>query len=207
MADKPLSPSQPSSPNRERPATGESAALVVGHSTLNQRNPDNRDAMAEMAERAQMISQEAGTKIAAAMKDVIGAAAGLAGFAVESARDLVQYMVRRGQISQDEADKLIREAEEVNTRRSPRAAKPATDRSAKKADPPREPTRAEPAKGAATATVKRSASSATTKSDKVAKSAKSGAPEKTEKTEKKNVKRPAAQQKAPGKSTPPKKRR
>jgi polyhydroxyalkanoate synthesis regulator phasin len=65
-----------------------------------------------MAARAQEISLEAGSKIAAAMKDVIGAAAGLTGFALESARDLVQYMVRRGQMTQDEADKLIREVEE-----------------------------------------------------------------------------------------------
>jgi polyhydroxyalkanoate synthesis regulator phasin len=72
-----------------------------------------RDTVAEMAERAQLISQEAGSKVASAMKDVISAAAGLAGFAIESARDLVQYMVRRGQMTQEEADKLIREAEEA----------------------------------------------------------------------------------------------
>ena len=82
------------------------------------RSADVRDAMAEMAERAHLISQEAGTKISAAMKDVIGAAAGIAGFAVESARDLVQYMVRRGQMTQDEADKLIREAEDAQGKRS-----------------------------------------------------------------------------------------
>src|SRR5690348_4751856 len=117
MADKPLPPSQPSSSGRERPPTGESAALVVGHPTLNQRHPDNRDAMVEMAARAQEISQEAGSKVAAAMKDVIGAAAGLAGFAIESARDLVQYMVRRGQMTQEEADKLMREAEEAYAKR------------------------------------------------------------------------------------------
>lgn len=75
--------------------------------------------MAEMAERAQLISQEAGTKIAAAMKEVIAAAAGIAGFAVESARDLVQYMVRRGQMTQDEADKLIKEAEDAHRKRNP----------------------------------------------------------------------------------------
>ena len=70
-----------------------------------------------MAARAQEISQEAGSKVAAAMKDVIGAAAGLAGFAIESARDLVQYMVRRGQMTQEEADKLMREAEEAYSKR------------------------------------------------------------------------------------------
>ena len=73
-----------------------------------------RDTVAEMAERAQLISQEAGSKVSAAMKDVISAAAGLAGFAIESARDLVQYMVRRGQMTQEEADKLIRQAEDAH---------------------------------------------------------------------------------------------
>ncbi len=76
-----------------------------------------RDTVAEMAERAQLISQEAGSKVAAAMKDVISAAAGLAGFAIESARDLTQYMVRRGQMTQEEADKLMREAEDAYAKR------------------------------------------------------------------------------------------
>ena len=79
------------------------------------RGADMRDTVAEMAERAQLISQEAGSKVSSAMKDVISAAAGLAGFAIESARDLVQYMVRRGQMTQEEADKLIREAEEAHS--------------------------------------------------------------------------------------------
>jgi polyhydroxyalkanoate synthesis regulator phasin len=70
-----------------------------------------------MAARAHEISLEAGSKMAAAMKDVINAAAGLTGFAIESARDLVQYMVRRGQMTQEEADKLIREAEEAHGKR------------------------------------------------------------------------------------------
>jgi hypothetical protein len=72
-----------------------------------------------MAARAHEISLEAGSKMAAAMKDVINAAAGLTGFAVESARDIVHYMVRRGQMTQDEADKLIREAEEAHGKRNP----------------------------------------------------------------------------------------
>jgi hypothetical protein len=77
------------------------------------RGQDVRDTVAEMAAKAHEISMEAGSKMAAAMKDVIGAAAGYATFAIESARDLVQYMVRRGQMTQDEADKLIREAEDA----------------------------------------------------------------------------------------------
>jgi polyhydroxyalkanoate synthesis regulator phasin len=52
-----------------------------------------------------------------ALRDVIGAAAGMTAFAVESARDLVNYMVRRGQMTQEEADKLIREAEEASSKR------------------------------------------------------------------------------------------
>ena len=78
-----------------------------------------RDTVAEMAERAQLISKEAGTKVAAAMRDVISAAAGIAGFTIESARDLVQYMVKRGQMTPDEADKLIREAEEAHGKKNP----------------------------------------------------------------------------------------
>ncbi len=78
------------------------------------RGQDVRDAVAEMAARAHEISLEAGSKMAAAMKDVINAAAGLTAFAMESARELVQYMVRRGQMTQDEADKLMREVEHAH---------------------------------------------------------------------------------------------
>lgn len=80
------------------------------------RGQDMRDTVAEMAAKAHEISLEAGSKMAAAMKDVIGAAAGYSAFAIESARDLVQYMVRRGQMTQDEADKLIREAEAAHVK-------------------------------------------------------------------------------------------
>jgi polyhydroxyalkanoate synthesis regulator phasin len=75
------------------------------------RGQDVRDTVAEMAAKAHEISLEAGSKMAAAMKDVISAAAGLVAFSLESARDLIQFMVRRGQMTQDEADKLLAEAE------------------------------------------------------------------------------------------------
>lgn len=104
-------PAPPTTPPRRSP----------GH-----RGQDMRDTVAEMAAKAHEISLEAGSKMAGAMKDVINAAAGLAGFAVESARDLVQYMVRRGQMTQDEADKLIREAEEAYNKRHPQARGGAT---------------------------------------------------------------------------------
>jgi polyhydroxyalkanoate synthesis regulator phasin len=71
-----------------------------------------------MAARAHEISLEAGSKMASAMKDVINAAAGLTAFAIESARELVQYMVRRGQMTQDEADKLMRDVESAHGTRS-----------------------------------------------------------------------------------------
>ena len=78
------------------------------------RGQDVRDTMAEMAAKAHEISLEAGSRMTSTMREVVGAAAGLTVFAVESARDLVQYMVRRGQMSQDEADKLMREVESAH---------------------------------------------------------------------------------------------
>jgi hypothetical protein len=38
---------------------------------------------------------------------------------LESARDLLQYMVRRGQMTQEEADKLMREVEASHAKRKP----------------------------------------------------------------------------------------
>ena len=75
------------------------------------RAADARDTAAEMAQRAHEISLEAGSKMAGAMRDVIGAAAGLSDFAIDSARDLITYMVRRGQMGQEEADVLTQQAE------------------------------------------------------------------------------------------------
>ena len=106
MMDK-TNPGEPEPPANPAPV----------HRSPGHRGADMRDTVAELAERAQLISLEAGTKVAAAMKDVISAAAGIAGFAIESARDLVQYMVKRGQMTQDEADKLIRAAEEAHKKR------------------------------------------------------------------------------------------
>jgi polyhydroxyalkanoate synthesis regulator phasin len=130
IMDKPLQPEvAPVPPAPAPPAAG--VPRRPGH-----RGADMRDTVAEMAERAQIISQEAGSKVAAAMKDVISAAAGLTGFAIESARDLVSYMVRRGQMTPEEADKLMREAEAAHDKRpaseksKPTASKIAADRAA-----------------------------------------------------------------------------
>src|SRR5215208_1542291 len=135
MVDKPHSPAQEpvanSAPTPAAPGVPPAPRRGPGH-----RGADMRDTVAEMAERAQLISQEAGSKVAAAMKDVISAGAGIAGFAIESARDLVQYMVRRGQMTPEEADKLIREAEAAHDKRPasekgrPTASKIAAERAA-----------------------------------------------------------------------------
>src|SRR5687767_8917227 len=109
------------------PAAGAPAATpAVTPPVPPRRSPGHRGAdvkvtVAEMAAKAHEISLEAGSKMAAAMKDVINAAAGLSGFVIESARDLVQYMVRRGQMTQEEADKLIREVESAMPKRKPSA--------------------------------------------------------------------------------------
>src|SRR5438105_11038252 len=92
------------------------------------RGADVKDTVAEMAAKAHEISLEAGSKMAAAMKDVIGAAAGLTGLVLESARDLLQYMVRRGQMTQEEADKLMREVEASHAKRKPATAPPSATR-------------------------------------------------------------------------------
>lgn len=99
------------------------------------RGQDVRDAVAEMAARAHEISLEAGSKMASAMKDVINAAAGLTAFAIESARELVQYMVRRGQMTQDEADKLLRDVESAHGKTPKPKAPPAPPKAEKPVKP------------------------------------------------------------------------
>src|SRR5690348_14747903 len=120
MPDKsPVSSVPSAKPHEPGLASGASPGGITPRPTAT-RSPDTAT---ELAERAQLIGEEAGTKVASAMRDVIGAAAGLAGFAVESVRDLVQYLVRRGQMTQDEADRLIREAEETRGKRAPKTVK------------------------------------------------------------------------------------
>ena len=123
MVDKPpaAETKAPDLPPAAPPAQPGVPRRAPGH-----RSTDARDTVAEMALRAQEISQEAGSKIAQAIKDVINAAAGLAGFAIESARDIVQYMVRRGQMTQEEADRIIREVEEAHGKRKPAAKQAAS---------------------------------------------------------------------------------
>jgi hypothetical protein len=98
-------------------ATPEGGPPVPPKRSPGHRGADVKDTVAEMAAKAHEISLEAGSKMAAAMKDVVSAAAGLSGFVIESARDLVQFMVRRGQMTQEEADKLLRQVEEHQPKR------------------------------------------------------------------------------------------
>jgi len=127
-------------PDKEKPAIATPTAPVPALGTPpipprrspGHRGADVKDTVAEMAAKAHEISLEAGSKMAAAMKDVVGAAAGLTGLVVESARDLLQYMVRRGQMTQDEADKLMREVEASHAKRKPFTA-PASTVAAKSA--------------------------------------------------------------------------
>ena len=116
MAEKASAPTAPVTPPPGAPAVP-GGPPVPPRRSPGHRGQDVRDTVAEMTAKAQEISLEAGSKMAAAMKDVIGAAAGLTGFVAESARDLVQYMVRRGQMTQEEADKLIRDVEEHHGKR------------------------------------------------------------------------------------------
>jgi polyhydroxyalkanoate synthesis regulator phasin len=109
------------------------------------RGQDIRDTVAEMAAKAHEISLEAGSKMASAMRDVVGAAAGISAFAIESARDLVNYMVRRGQMSQEEATKLLRDVEEAHGKRPKPAEKAETVKATSKT---KEPAPAAPAKAA-----------------------------------------------------------
>ena len=185
--------------------------------------------MAELAEKAQLISLEAGSKVAAAMKDVISAAVGIAGFAIESARDLTNYMVRRGQMTQDEADKLLREAESAHGKRpasernKPTASKIAAEKAAlakaqaaraaeiaaaafAKAHPPRPPKppskvfMPKPVKGAHAAPKKAAKPAAK-------KAAKKAAPKKAaKKAPAKTAARKPAAKKKPAKKATPKKR-
>ncbi len=101
------------------PTVGATGPLIPPKRSPGHRGADVKDTVAEMAAKAHEISLEAGSKMAAAMKDVIGAAAGLTGLVIESARDLLQYMVRRGQMTQEESDKLMREVEASHAKRKP----------------------------------------------------------------------------------------
>src|SRR5438067_5112924 len=101
------------------PSVAATGPLIPPKRSPGHRGADVKDTVAEMAAKAHEISLEAGSKMAAAMKDVIGAAAGLTGLVLESARDLLQYMVRRGQMTQEEADKLMREVEASHAKRKP----------------------------------------------------------------------------------------
>lgn len=139
-------------------STAPAARRSPGHRAM-----DVHETMAELTRRAHEISADANNKMASAMRDVIGAAAGFATFAVESARDLVQFMVRRGQMTQTEADRLIRDAEAAVAERTPRGtakAEPRTTTPAESsASPAKEPGRRKSARSSAKTPAKATAKS------------------------------------------------
>ena len=190
--------------NEKAPATP--VAVEGGPPTPPKRSPGHRgadvkDTVAEMAAKAHEISLEAGSKMAAAMKDVVNAAAGLSGFVIESARDLVQYMVRRGQMTQEEADKLIRQVEEHQPKR--KAPAPAAPAPAKAAHTPA-PAQAKPAaKHPAAAPAKAPAKT----SAKTAKPAPKAAAKKATPAKKSPAKKPASGKKPAAKKAPAKSKR
>jgi hypothetical protein len=159
-----------------------------------------------MAAKAHEISLEAGSKMAAAMKDVVNAAAGLSGFVIESARDLVQYMVRRGQMTQEEADKLIRQVEEHQPKRKPITPPAPLKSSAPAVQAPKAASHA-PSHVAAHAPVKHAAP-AKAAAKPATKPAKPAKPAKTAKAASKPASKPAAKpaaKKAAAKKPAPKK--
>jgi hypothetical protein len=137
--DKTSEPTPPAAPAVPGAPGVPGAPPVPPKRSPGHRGADVKDTVAEMAAKAHEISLEAGSKMAAAMKDVINAAAGLSGFVIESARDLVQYMVRRGQMTQEEADKLIREVEAALPKKKPAAASHASAKSAAPHKPAHKP--------------------------------------------------------------------
>lgn len=167
------------------------------------RGAEVKDTVAEMAAKAHEISLEAGSRMAAAMKDVVNAAAGLTGFVLESARDLVQYMVRRGQMTQEEADKLIRQAEEAQANR-PKVAPPkaAPAPSAPPASPLAEE---EEALAAAKPAAKPAAKKAPAKAKSAPKTDKAESEDAEEETDEKPAKKAATKTTAAKKSTTKKK--
>lgn len=117
MADK-------SVPGDGRPEDSEQASPTASRKGSAFHGMDMRDSLAELAARAQAIGQEAAGKVAAAMREAIGSAGEIAAFSIESVRDLVQFMVKRGHITAEEGEKLLREAEQASARRAPSPARP-----------------------------------------------------------------------------------
>jgi hypothetical protein len=204
-----------SEPGTVTPPAADGSPPVPPKRSPGHRGADVKDTVAEMAAKAHEISLEAGSKMSAAMKDVVNAAAGLTGFVMESARDLVQFMVRRGQMTQEEADKLIRQVEEHQPKRKPvtppspkaeavRHAAPATSpgHAPKIAPKPAAIHHPAPAKKAA---AKPAAPAKAAKPAKPAKAAKSAKPAKpAKKAAKPAPKKPAAKKPAPKKAAPKK---
>jgi hypothetical protein len=203
-----------SEPGTVTPPAPDGSPPVPPKRSPGHRGADVKDTVAEMAAKAHEISLEAGSKMSAAMKDVVNAAAGLTGFVMESARDLVQFMVRRGQMTQEEADKLIRQVEEHQPKRKP-VAPPAAPKAeqvrhaphvSSTAHAPKIATKPSPVHHAAPAKKTASKPAAAAKHAKPVKAAKPAKPAKPSKPSKpgKKAPKPAPKKAAPKKAVPKK---
>lgn len=75
-----------------------------------------RDSLVELLDRSRAIARQASSTLVAAFKDVMADPAVAGGFAVESARDLVQYLLRRGELAPADAERLLKLAESAAQR-------------------------------------------------------------------------------------------
>ena len=139
-------------PDKPTPPAAAGSGTVLPRRSPGHRGQDQSDAVAAMIAKAHEISLEAGSKMAKAMKDVIFAAAGLSPFAADSAKDLVNYMVRRGQMSAEEAERILRDIEDAAEKRKPvgppKSAEPEAAKKSAAAPVKAAPAKAAPAKAA-----------------------------------------------------------
>ena len=104
--------------------TGSASALAAPPRRSEAQRAEHSRALAELTERAREIAARASTAIVAAFKDVAADPAVAAELSVESTRDLAQYLQRRGQLTTEDAERLIRSAESAAQRRPGKSAKP-----------------------------------------------------------------------------------
>jgi len=112
------------------PAAGP-AAIPSPHRRGDAHQPDPTVVLNALVERAHAIAKEASSTLVSAFKDVMADPAVSGGFAVESARDLIQYLSRRGELAPLDAERLVRLAESGAQRIPDKRATPAKSMPAK----------------------------------------------------------------------------
>jgi hypothetical protein len=117
------------------PASGAPApaALTPSQRRSEAQQAEARDSLAELLERSRAIARQASSTLVSAFKDAMADPAVAGGFAVESARDLVQYLLRRGELTPGDADRLLKAAEGAAQKTSVKRVAPAKPAPAKPA--------------------------------------------------------------------------